>query len=218
MTDEKTAREEICEIGRRMYARKLVAANDGNLSVRLDEDRFLCTPTGVSKGFMTPESLCLVDRDGNVLAGSGDGRPSTEIQMHLRVYAKRPDVHAVVHAHPIFATSFAVAGTPLDKPILSEAVVALGSVPVVEYGTPSTKEIPDHLEKYLPDYEAVLLEHHGALTWGPDLMDAYFRMESVECYAEILYHTRMLDGQREFDEEQLRGLHEVRAKMKQEKK
>ncbi len=218
MIDEKTAREEICEIGRRMYARKMVAANDGNLSVRLDENRILCTPTGVSKGFMTPESLCLVDKDGNVLAESKDARPSSEIRMHLRVYAKRPDVNAVVHAHPIFATSFAVAGIALDKPILSEAVVALGSVPVVEYGTPSTAEIPDHLEKYLPDYEAVLLEHHGALTWGPDLTDAYFRMESVECYAEILYRTRMMDGQREFDEEQLRRLYEVRAKMKQEKK
>ncbi len=218
MTDEKTAREEICEVGRRMYARKMVAANDGNLSVRLGENRILCTPTGVSKGFMMPESLCLVDGDGNVLPESGDIRPSSEIRMHLRVYAKRADVHAVVHAHPIFATSFAVAGTALDAPILSEAVVALGSVPVVEYGTPSTMEIPDHLEKYLPDYEAVLLEHHGALTWGPDLMDAYYRMESVECYAEILYRTQMLGGQREFDEEQLRKLYEVREAMKQEKK
>ncbi len=218
MIDEKFAREEICEIGRRMYARKMVAANDGNLSIRLDENRVLCTPTGVSKGFMTPESLCLVDGDGNVLAESGGTRPSSEIRMHLRVYAKRPDVHAVVHAHPIFATSFAVAGTALDAPILSEAVVALGSVPVVEYGTPSTMEIPDHLEKYLPDYDAVLLEHHGALTWGPDLTDAYFRMESVECYAEILYRTQMLGGQREFDEEELRKLYEVRAAMKQDKK
>ncbi len=213
MQSETEIRQQICEIGKRMYDRRMVAANDGNISVRLDEHRILCTPTGVSKGFMTPESLCVVDESGKLLEAEGEYRPSSEIRMHVRVYEKRPDVGAVVHAHPVFATSFAVAGIPLDRPVLSEAVVSLGCVPVAEYGTPSTMELPDHLEKYLPYYDAVLLEHHGALTWGADLLTAYFRMESVEYYAELLYRTKMLDGQREFDEEEIKKLYQVRRNM-----
>ena len=210
MADEFELKKQICDIGKRMYDRRMVAANDGNLSVRLNEHEFLCTPTGVSKGFMTPECICKVDEKGNVLQANGTFRPSSEIKMHLRVYEKRPDVGAVVHAHPVFATAFAVAGIPLTQPITAEAVIALCCVPIAAYGTPSTVEIPDNVEKYLSDYEAVLLEHHGALTWSADLLSAYFKMESVEFYAELLYRTKMLGGQRELDKAAVERLYEIR--------
>ena len=126
---------------------------------------------------------------------NGNFRPSSEIKMHMRVYEKRPDVGAVVHAHPNFATAFAIAGIPLTQPIMPEAVIALGCVPIAEYGTPSTVEIPDNIEKYLPYYDAVLLENHGALTWSTDLLAAYMKMESVEFYAELLYKSKMLGGE-----------------------
>lgn len=211
--DEQKIKEQICEMGKRMYSRNMVAANDGNISVRVGEQEFLCTPTGVSKGFMTPEYICRVDAQGNLLEGNPGFRPSSEMKMHLRVYEKRPDIGAVVHAHPPYATSFAVMGIPLDQPIISEAVVSLGTVPVAEYGTPSTSELPDALEKYLPDYDAVLLEHHGALTYAGDLETAFMRMESVEFYAQLLYQTRMLGGPRVLSEERVQKLIEVRKKM-----
>lgn len=209
MQDEKVVREEICEIGRRMYGRRMVAANDGNISVRLSENEILCTPTGVSKGFMEPEQLCKVDLAGNMLGENAGPGPSSEVKMHLRVYQRRPDILAVVHAHPIFATSFAVMGRALDVPIMPEVIVNFGKVPIASYGTPSTAEIPDAVEPYLNDYEAVLLEHHGALTWGKDLLTAYMKMESVEFYAELLYRTTQLGGPRELSTGQLGRLYEV---------
>lgn len=209
MQDEQTLREEICEIGRRMYARRMVAANDGNLSVRLSENEVLCTPTGVSKGFMKPEQLCKVDLTGKVLQMAEGFGPSSEVKMHLRVYQKRPDISAVVHAHPIFATTFAVMGRALDIPIMPEVIVNFGKVPLAPYGTPSTLEIPDAIEPYLADYEAILLESHGALTWAKDLMAAYMKMESVEFYAELLYRSTQLGGPRELSEDKLARLREV---------
>lgn len=147
-----------------------VAANDGNITVRISENEILATPTGVSKGFMTPDMICKVNLKGEVISASEKYKPSSEIKMHLRVYEKREDVKSVVHAHPPYATSFAIAGIPLDKPIMPEAVISLGSVPIAEYGTPSINEIPDVVEKYLDYYDAVLLENHGALTYGADLL------------------------------------------------
>lgn len=213
MLNENEIKKQICEIGKRIYDRRMVAANDGNISVKLGENEFLCTPTGVSKGFMTPEYICKVDAKGNVIEANEGFRPSSEIKMHMRVYQKRPDVGAVVHAHPVFATSFAIAGIPLTQPIMPEAVISLGSVPIAEYGTPSTMEIPDNVEKYLPYYDAVLLENHGALTWSTDLTAAYMKMESVEFYAELLYRARMLGGPKEFDRQTVEKLYEVRKKM-----
>ena len=150
MVNEFEIKKQICDIGKRIYNRNMVAANDGNISVKLNDNEFLCTPTGVSKGFMTPEFICKVDREGNVIQANPGFKPSSEIKMHMRVYEKRPDVGSVVHAHPIYATSFAIAGIPLTQPIMPEAVISLGCVPIAEYGTPSTMEIPDNLEKYLP--------------------------------------------------------------------
>ena len=190
----------------------MVASNDGNISVRISENEYLCTPTGVSKGFMTPEYICKIDGEGNVLEANEGFRPSSEIKMHLRVYAKRPDVKAVVHAHPIFATSFAIAGIPLTQPIMPEAVIALGEVPIAEYGTPSTEEIPDAVEKYLPYYDAVLLANHGALSYSDSLLAAYHKMESLEFYAELLFRSRQLGGPKEFTNEQVKRLYEIRRK------
>ncbi len=212
--NEDEIRKQICETGRRIYDRNMAAANDGNISVRLNDNEYLCTPTGVSKGFMTPESICCVDKDGNLIRSNGDFRPSSEIKMHMRIYRKRPDVGSVVHAHPVFATTFAAAGIPLSQPVMSEAVLTLGCVPLAPYGTPSTTEVPDSIEPYLECFDQVLLENHGALTWGKDLITAYHRMESVEFYAEILYRTRQLGGARELDRENVQKIYEIRRKMR----
>ncbi|MBE5903212.1 MAG: class II aldolase/adducin family protein [Pseudobutyrivibrio sp.] len=212
MLDEMKIKEQICEIGRRIYNRNMVAANDGNISVKLNDHEFLCTPTGVSKGFMTPDYICKVDEKGNVIEAHEGVKPSSEIKMHMRVYEKRPDVGSVVHAHPMYGTAFAIAGIPLTQPIMPEAVISLGCVPIAEYGTPSTMEIPDNLEKYLPYYDAVLLENHGALTWSTDLNAAYMKMESLEFYAELLYKSTMLGGPQEFSVENIKKLYRIRGK------
>ena len=211
--NEKEIREQICDIGKRIYNRNMVAANDGNISVKIDDGVFLCTPTGVSKGFMTPDYICKVDESGNVIEANEGFRPSSEIKMHVRVYAKRPDVGAVVHAHPNFATSFAIAGKPLSKPIMPEAVISLGCVPLAPYGTPSTPQIPDAIEPYLNDFDSVLLENHGALTWSSDLLSAYMKMESLEFYAELMYKSTVIGEPTEFTKEQIADLVEIRHKM-----
>lgn len=213
MLSEYEIKKEICEIGKRIYNRGMVAANDGNISVKLNDNEFLCTPTGVSKGFMTPEFICKVDAKGNVIQANKGYRPSSEIKMHMRVYKHRPDVGAVVHAHPCYATSFAIAGIPLTQPIMPEAVIALGCVPIAKYGTPSTDEIPDAVEEYLDYFDAVLLENHGALTWSSDLTAAYYKLESVEFYAELLYKSKQLGGPKEFDQANVEKLYEIRRKL-----
>ena len=210
MVNEYEIKKQICEIGKRIYDRGMVAANDGNISVKISDNEFLCTPTGVSKGFMTPDYICRVDKEGKVLEANGNFKPSSEIKMHMRVYAQRPDVKSVVHAHPIYATSFAIAGIPLTQPIMPEAVIALGCVPIAEYGTPSTNEIPDAVEKYLPYFDAVLLANHGALAYSDSLLAAYHKMESLEFYAQLLFNARQLGGPKELSPEQVQGLYEIR--------
>ncbi|MDO4617988.1 MAG: class II aldolase/adducin family protein [Clostridia bacterium] len=190
-------KKEICEIGRRIYQDGFVAANDGNISVKIDDDTYFTTPTGVSKGFMTPDMICKVDGKGNPKESTGKWRPSSEFKMHLKVYQERPDVNAVVHAHPPIATSFAIAGIALDKLIMPEAIIFLGAVPIAQYGTPSTMEIPESLEPYIQDYDAILLANHGALSFGCDLNTAFFRMESTEFYAKLTYYATMLGGAQE---------------------
>ncbi len=212
MVNEYEIKKEICEIGKRIYNRGMVAANDGNISVKLNDNEFLCTPTGVSKGFMTTDYICKVDANGNVLQANGNFKPSSEIKMHMRVYKERPDVQSVVHAHPIYATSFAIAGIPLTQPIMPEAVIALGCVPIAEYGTPSTEEIPDAVSKYLQYYDAVLLANHGALTYSDSLLAAYHKMESLEFYAELLFKAKQLGGPQELNAEQVSKLYDIRRK------
>lgn len=150
---------------------------------------------------------------GEVLQANGPYKPSSELKMHIRVYEERPDVKSVVHAHPPYGTSFAIAGIPLTKQIMPEATIFLGCIPIAEYGTPSTHEIPDAISKYLQNYDALLLENHGALTYGHDLMTAYFKMESLEFYAKLMYHSIMLGGPKELSNSQVSDLLDLRVKM-----
>jgi L-fuculose-phosphate aldolase len=194
MPTESQLRADIVEVGRRLYARGYTASNDGNISVRLDGGRLLMTPKNVCKGFMDEAMMCITDLDGRKLAGDRD--PSSEMQMHLEVYRQRPDVHAVVHAHPPVATGFAVAGIPLDRAVLAEVVTTLGSVPIADYATPSTKELPDAVRKYVKAHDGMLLANHGALTLGSDLYSAYYKMETIEHFARISLVARLLGGER----------------------
>lgn len=189
---EDNIKATILDIGQRMYAKGLVVAHDGNISCRAGENSLWITPAGASKGFMTEDMLTKTDLKGNVLAGKCS--PSSEIKMHLRVYQENPEVQAVIHAHPPVATAFSVAGIALDKPIIAEAVVQLGCVPVAAYATPGTDEVPDSIAPYCKDYQAVLLANHGALTWGDSLMGAYFKMETLEYYATLLMYTKYIIG------------------------
>lgn len=209
MPTEAQLRADIVEVGRRLYARGYTASNDGNISARLDERRLLMTPKSVCKGFMTPDMLCITDLDGRKLAGERD--PSSEMQMHLEVYRQRPDAHAVVHAHPPVATAFAVAGIPLDRAVLAEVVTTLGSVPIAEYATPSTKELPEAVGKYVRAHDGMLLANHGALTLGADLFSAYYKMETIEHFANISFVARMLGGERLLSREEVVRLQGLRG-------
>lgn len=210
MANEFEIKEQICQIGKRIYDKGMVASNDGNISVKLNDNEFLCTPTGVSKGFMTPDYICKVDANGKVIQANEGFKPSSEIKMHMRVYKERPDVNSVVHAHPMYATAFAIAGIPLTQPIMPEAIISLGYVPIAEYGTPSTEEIPDAISKYLQHFDAVLLANHGALSFSDSLLNAYHKMESVEFYAQLLYISKQLGGPKELTQQQVEKLYEVR--------
>jgi L-fuculose-phosphate aldolase len=183
MKAEEQARADIVEVGRRLWERGYVASNDGNISVRLDEQRLITTPKSVSKGFMTPDMMVITDLDGRKIAGERD--PSSELKMHLEVYRNRPDARAVVHAHPPTATGFAVAGIPLDRAVLAEVITTLGSIPIAEYATPSTQELPDVVRKYVKAHDGILLANHGALAIAGDVMSAYYRMETIEHFAKI---------------------------------
>ncbi len=208
--NEFEMRKLMCDIGQRVYNRGMVAANDGNFSMKIGPNEILCTPTGVSKGYMTPNMICKIDRKGNLLQSDGIHKPSSEIKMHLRVYDRRDDVNAVVHAHPMYATAHAIAGIPLDKQIMPEATIFLGEVPIAPYGLPSTMEIPDAIEPYFNTHDAVLLANHGALSWGVDLVAAYFKMESLEFYAELSYRAQMLGGAKELPPQEVKRLVDLR--------
>ncbi|MFZ0452601.1 MAG: class II aldolase/adducin family protein, partial [Ignavibacteriaceae bacterium] len=156
-------------------------------SVRLSSGEILTTPTGVSKGFMSTDMIIKVDVKGKVISGNLNYKPSSELKMHMEVYKERPDINSVVHAHPTYATSFAVAGIPLNKCILPEAILVIGAVPIAKYGLPSTMEIPDSIREYIKSSEAILLENHGALTLGSDLINAYHKMETLEHTASIVW-------------------------------
>ena len=190
---EQQLREDIVEVGRRLYARGYTASNDGNISLRLDAARLLMTPTSVCKGFMSTDMMCITDLDGKKIAG--DRNPSSEMQMHLEVYRQRPEVQAVVHAHPPIATGFAVAGIPLTKAVLAEVITTLGSIPIAEYGTPSTAELPAAVRKYIKAHDGMLLANHGAVTCGTDVFSAYYKMETIEHFAKISFVARQLGGE-----------------------
>ena len=208
MQIEEQVRAEIVEVGRRLHARGFIAANDGNISVRLDETRLLTTPTGVSKGFMTPDMLVMTDLQGVKLA---DGRsPSTELLMHLAGYEVRPEIKAVVHADPPTATGFAVSGIPLDRAVLAEVVTTLGSIPIAEYGTPSTPELADAVRQFIEAHDGLLLANHGALTVADELLAAYYKMETLEHFARISLVARLLGRERLLSREEVVRLQDLR--------
>lgn len=204
-------KKEICEVGLKLWQKGFVAANDGNISVKISDNEYYCTPTGVSKASLTPDMIIKVDKDGKKLEGKLN--PSSEIKMHMRVYRERPDVNAVVHAHPPVATAFTVADIDLDQYVLPEAVLTIGAVPTCDYGTPSTMEIPDSLDPYIQNHDAFLLRNHGALTVGCNLTKAFFVMEEVEFNAVICKHAMDLGAVHEISRDQLAKLMDLRKKM-----
>jgi L-fuculose-phosphate aldolase len=209
VTPESTLRADIVEVGRRMYNRGYTASNDGNISVRLGADRLLMTPKSVCKGFMTPDMMCITDLEGRKLQGDRD--PSSEMLMHLEVYRQRSDVQAVVHAHPPTATGFAVAGIPLDRAVLAEVLTTLGSIPIAEYATPSTSELPEAVRRYIKAHDGMLLANHGALTVGTDLYSAYYKMETIEHFAHISLVARMLGRENLISREEVLRLQGLRG-------
>jgi len=186
---EEQHRLDLCVAGRWMYERGYIVACEGNLSVRLDGDRVLTTPTGMNKGMLAPNDLVIIDLEGRQV--TGDRKASSELAMHLLFYRMRPDVHAICHAHPPTATGFAVAGRALDQALLPEVIVGLGQIPLVKYGTPGTPELSAAIEPYVPHYDALLLANHGGVTCGPDLLMAFFRMETIEHFAKITLAAEM---------------------------
>lgn len=182
----------ICDVCNKMWQLGWVAANDGNVSAKLDDQTIICTPTGISKSFITADKLIKIDLQGNVLEAADGYRPSSEIKMHLRCYEERDDVEAVVHAHPPVATGFALAQIPLDNYSLIESSLTIGAIPITPFGMPSTEEVPNAISPYLAEHDVLLLENHGALSMGSDIVTAYYRMESLELCAKTQYYARTL--------------------------
>jgi L-fuculose-phosphate aldolase len=208
---EAEARLQIIDAGKRLHDRFFVASNDGNISARLGANEILITPTGVNKGDIRSEDILKIDMDGRVL--SGQRKPSSETKMHLGVYRVRPDVQGIVHAHPPAATGFAACRIRLDQDvILPEVVFGLGKIGFAEYGTPTTDEIPNAVVKEIPDCEALLLSNHGALTVGPDVMQAFYRMEVLEMYARVRLVTRILGEPKALSASEVSELHKVRER------
>jgi L-fuculose-phosphate aldolase len=210
MPSERQYRREIVLFGRSLHDRGYVAAMDGNLSVRLDEDRILATPTAMCKGMMRPSDLVIVDQDGHRI--SGRRNVSSEIAMHLLIYRLRPDIGGIVHAHPPTATGFAAAGMALSQPLVCEVVVGLGSIPLASYGTPGTPELTEALEPLVPQYDALLMSNHGVVAYGVDLHHAYMKMETVEHFAQIALVTHLLGHQRPLGNAELEKLLVARSK------
>lgn len=192
ISDEE-AKELILDIGNRMFVRNFVAANDGNITCKVSPNEIWATPTGVSKGFMRKQDLIKMKLDGTIIQENGI-KPSSEIKMHLRIFQENPEVMAVTHAHPPVSTAFAIAGIALDDIISPEAFVNLGVVPCVHYETPGSEGIPESVAPYAKDYSALLLANHGAVTWGRSLLEAYYRLESLEGYATSILYSKYIIG------------------------
>lgn len=195
---------QIVEVCHKLWLKGWVAANDGNVTVKVAENRFLATRTGISKYEITPEHIGLIDGNYNIIEKpTEDWKPSSEVKMHLKCYHDRPDVGAVVHAHPPVSTGFACAHLSLDDYCMIETVIAVGSVPLTPYGTPSTFEVPKAIEPYLQKHDVMLLENHGALTVGADLTTAYYRMETLELQAQISLVARLLGGAKDISRDNI---------------
>jgi L-fuculose-phosphate aldolase len=211
MINEYKIKEQICEIGRRVYAKGFAAANDGNISYRIGENEVMCSPTMVSKGFMKPEDICKVDLEGKQLAGTR--KRSSEILLHLSVYKHRPDIKAVVHCHPPHATAFAVAGVPIPQCVLPEVEVFLGDVPMAVYDTPGTQKFADTIVPHLKASNTIILASHGTVTFGPDLEKAYWNSEIIDAYCRILILARQLGNVNYFTPQQTRELLDLKKRL-----
>ncbi len=198
--DERSARAQIAEVAREIYGRKLSGATDGNLSVRVGADRVVTTPSGVHKGRLTPERMVVVDLQGRVVgrpAAGADGKalkPSSELALHLAAYRARPDVGAVIHAHPPNAIAYTLAGGQLSETLVSEVVFACGQIATAPYTTPTTQQVPAMLAEYLRCYDVVMMLRHGSVTVGRDLDSALARLDALEHTAGIYCMVRMLGG------------------------
>lgn len=211
MSDERALREMICEVGRRLYQKDYIASNDGNITARLDDDVILATPTGVSKGDLTPDMLCKVNMQGEQVEGYL--RASSEVRMHLHCYRKRSDVHGAVHAHPPKATGYALAGIPLDQLSLPETIVSFGCIPLAPYAVPGGDELPASIDGLIETCDAILLANHGAVTVGADPMSAYYKMETLEHTAHITWVAHTLGGVKEMTQAEAAQLLELRERL-----
>jgi L-fuculose-phosphate aldolase len=209
--NEYKLKEQICEIGRRVYAKGFAAANDGNITIRLNDREVLCTPTMVSKGFMKPEDICKIDYEGKQLAGTR--KRTSECLLHLAIYKQRPDVNGVVHCHPPHATAFAVAREPIPKCVLPEVEVFLGEVPMAMYETPGTQKFADTIVPFVKDCNTIILANHGTVTFGPTLENAYFNTEIIDAYCRILILARQLGPVNYFTEQQTRELLDLKKRI-----
>ncbi len=207
MASEKELRELICEVGRDVWLHGMVAANDGNISARLDADAVLCTPTGVSKGYLRPEMLAIMHLDGSVLQEPKEGyKPSTEIKMHLAQYRADDRIGGCIHAHPMYATVMAIRERPLTEQLMPETTIAMPEVPLAPYATPSTAELGEATAKFATSHTTCLLAHHGAFAWGPDVWSAYLNMERLEYTAQITYLLERCDGLSELPADEVQKL------------
>lgn len=207
---EREYRQDIVEVGRLVWQKGWVAANDGNITIRMDQDRVLATPTGVCKGLMHPDDLIVCDMRGNKLVGRKE--QTSEIGLHLTIYGLRPDVRAVLHAHPPVATGHASAGKPLNLALLPEVIIGMGCVPLVQYGLPGTPELTEPMLPLIPKYDALLMGNHGAVCYGEDVWKAFFRMETVEHFARISLVAELLGGAKVLPRAEVERLIESRAR------
>lgn len=208
--DDSTARRDILRIGSFLHQKSLVAASDGNISIRLPNGRVLATPTSMSKGMMEPDDLVLTDMQGRKLAGKRN--PSSEMAMHLLIYELRPEVNGIVHAHPPVATGFAASGMALNQALVAEVVLALGCIPLAEYGTTGTPELSATLRPLIPHYDAILMANHGVVSYGEDVWKAYFKMETVEHFARIALVSRLLGKQNLLGQQEVDKLMQARQR------
>lgn len=208
--DEQQIKEQMCEVCRRMWQLGWTAGNDGNITVKLEDGSILTTPAGICKGLVTVDKIVRTDSSGNITEANGDYRPSSELKMHLRCYQERPDINAVVHAHPPIATGFSAAHKAIDGYSTIEAVLIFGSVPVAPYATPSTSEVSDSIAPYLSEHDGLLLSNHGALTVGSDLQTAYCRMETLEQLAKISLVANLLGGEKEIGKSNIEKILSIR--------
>jgi len=207
--DELEARKLIIEVGKLLYERSYVVSSDGNVSIRLDENRVIATPTMTSKGRMSEDGLAITDLEGKPL---NDKKASSELAMHLLIYKMRPDINAVCHAHPPHGTAFAVAGLAIDAPILSEVILTLGCVPLTDYGTPSTNELTESMKPFVAHHNALLMANHGAVAYGADLWQAFDRLETLEHTAKIAILSRALGGANDLPRDAIEKLINIREK------